>query len=416
MARARQLRGPRPRKGRISDRLLDELLAGEDPTEAFHDGKLVAESKKALSERILGAEMGPHLDRKAERAAGNHRNGHNRKRALAGDVELDLAAPRDRHGTFEPQLVEKCARRLPGFDEQAISMYGRGMATREIQGRVEQSYGMKASAETISAATETVAEDVREWRSRPLEATCALVFFDALRAKIRDGGLVRNKAACMAIGVTCGGRKEVLGFWIQETEGAKFRLGVMNELKGRGVRDVLIAVADGLKGFPEAIEAAFPQALVPKCVARLIRRSPRYASHKERRELAAALKTICRAATEAAAEAALDAVEDGPWGRKHPAIPAMWRRAWTQAIPFLAFSEPIRRAIYTTNAIESRNSSVRRAVRTRGCFPHDRAAAKLICLALRRAQAAWKRPPRYWREARAEFAIRFGARFQPDDP
>ena len=375
--RAREVR-------RFRDELLDELLAGADPAEVFADGGVLDDLKKAVAERALDAEMDAHLDR--ERSGGNHRNGHNRKRVLTDEGALELAVPRDRAGRFEPRLVEKYCRRLPGFDDKVISMYARGMTTREIRGHIEELYGVSVSAELVSKVTDAVLDEVGEWQSRPLEETYAIVYFDAVRVKIRDEGLVRNKAVYLAVGVSCGGRKEVLGLWIEQTEGAKFWLSVMNELRARGVTDVLIAVVDGLKGFPEAIEAVYPEATVQTCIVHLIRRSLAYASYQERRELAAALKTIYRAPTQAAAEAALDAFEAGPWGRKYPAIARSWRSAWEQVTPFFAFSQPIRRAIYTTNAIESLNSTVRRAVRTRGHFPNDRAATKLVYLALRAVQ------------------------------
>ena len=395
--------------GRISEALLDELLAGQDPAEVFRDGSLIDDLKKAVAERALDAEMDAHLESGQE--AENRRNGHNRKRVLTDDGALDLEVPRDRAGRFEPQLVEKYARRLPGFDEKVISMYARGMTTREIRGHVAELYGVTVSAELISKVTDAVLDEVAEWQSRPLEEVYAIVYFDAVRVKIRDEGLVRNKAVYLAIGVTCTGRKEVLGLWIEQTEGAKFWLSVMNELKARGVADVLIAVVDGLKGFPDAIEAVFPEAAVQTCIVHLIRRSLAYASYKERRPLAAALKAIYRAPTEAAAAEALDAFEAGPWGEKYPMIVRSWRTAWAQVVPFFAFSQPIRRAVYTTNAIESLNSTVRRAVRTRGHFPNDRAATKLLYLALRGVQRGWRAAPLFWPQARIEFAIRFGERF-----
>ena len=407
---ARQTREGR----RISDELLDELLAGQDPSEVFRDGSLIDDLKKAVAERALDAEMEAHLGHEAEQVSGNHRNGHNRKRVLTEDGALDLEVPRDRQGRFEPQLVEKYARRLPGFDDKVISMYARGMTTREIRAHIAERYGLTVSAELISKVTDAVLDEVAEWQSRPLEEVYAIVYFDAVRVKIRDEGLVRNKAVYLAIGVSCAGRKEVLGLWIEQTEGAKFWLSVMNELKTRGVGDVLIAVVDGLKGFPDAIEAVFPQATVQTCLVHLIRRSLAYVSYKERRALAAALKTIYRAPTEAAAQTALEALEAGAWGQKYPAIMRSWRSAWEHVVPFLAFSQPIRRAIYTTNAIESLNSTVRRAVRTRGHFPNDRAAAKLIYLALRRLKVGWRASPLYWHQVRPEFAIRFGERFVVD--
>ena len=257
-----------------------------------------------------------HLSREEEEGSGNHRNGHNRKRVLTGAGSVELAVPRDRGGRFEPQLIEKWVRRLPGFDEKVISLYARGMTTREIRAHVEELYGVTVSRELISKVTDEVHEELREWRSRPLEAVYPIVYFDALRVKIREEGLVQNKAVHLAIGVTALGRKEILGMWTAAQEGAKFWLGVMNELKARGVRDVLIVVVDGLKGFPEAIEAAFPEATVQTCVVHLIRYSLAHASWKERKELAGALRPIYRADTLEEAEEALDAFEAGAWGRK----------------------------------------------------------------------------------------------------
>ena len=399
------------RQNRIGGELLDELLGGEDPREALRSGELFAELQKSLAERALEAEMELHLSREEEVGSGNHRNGHNRKRVLTGTGSVELAVPRDREGRFEPQLIEKWVRRLPGFDEKVISLYSRGMTTREIRAHVEELYGVTVSRELISKVTDEIHEELREWRSRPLEAVYPIVYFDALRVKIREEGLVQNKAVHLAIGVTALGRKEILGMWTAANEGAKFWLGVMNELKARGVRDVLIVVVDGLKGFPEAIEAAFPEATVQTCVVHLIRYSLAHASWKERKELASALRPIYRADTLEEAEEALDAFEAGAWGRKFPAIVRSWRRNWEQVIPYFAFSAPIRRVIYTTNAIESLNSTVRRAVRTRGHFPNDRAAAKLIYLTLRKIERKWQRPQTYWFQARAEFAILFGDRF-----
>ena len=399
------------RKSRISSELLDELLAGEDPREAFQSGELFAELQRSVAERALQAEMEVHLSSAEEVGSGNHRNGHNRKRVLTGTGSVDLAVPRDREGRFEPQLIEKWARRLPGFDEKVISLYARGMTTREIRAHVEELYGVTVSRELISKVTDEIHEELREWRSRPLEAVYPIVYFDALRVKIREEGVVQNKAVHLAIGITALGRKEILGMWTAANEGAKFWLGVMNELKARGVRDVLIAVVDGLKGFPEAIEAAFPEATVQTCLVHLIRYSLAHASWKERKELAGALRPIYQADTVEEAEEALDGFEASSWGRKFPAIVRSWRRNWAQVIPFFAFSRPIRRVIYTTNAIESLNSTVRRAVRTRGHFPNDRAAMKLIYLTLRKMERKWQRPQAFWPQARAEFAILFGDRF-----
>jgi len=377
----------------------------------FRKGELLGDLQRAIAERALQAEMEVHLASEEERGTGNHRNGHNRKRVLTGTGAMEVAVPRDRHGRFEPQLIERWVRRLPGFDEKVISLYGRGMTTREIRGHVEELYGVSVSRELISKVTDEVHEELREWRSRPLEAVYPIVYFDALRVKIREDGLVQNRSVHLAIGVTALGRKEILGLWTAANEGAKFWLGVMNELKARGVQDVLIAVVDGLKGFPEAIEVVFPEATVQTCIVHLIRYSLAHASWKERKELASALRPIYQADTVEKAEEALDAFEAGAWGRKFEAIGRSWRRNWEQVIPFFAFSAPIRRVIYTTNAIESLNSTVRRAVRTRGHFPNERAAAKVIYLTLRKIERKWQRPQGFWSQARAEFAIVFGDRF-----
>jgi putative transposase len=323
-----------------------------------------------------------------------------------------LSAPRDHQGQFEPQLIEKYRRRFPGFDEKIISLYARGMSTREIQGHVEEIYGIEISPDLVSAVTEAVHDEVRSWQTRPLEPTYAVVFFDALRVKVRDEGTVRNKAVYLAIGLRCSGHKEVLGLWIEQTEGAKFWLQVMNELKQRGTEDVLIAVVDGLKGFPEAIEAVYPKALVQTCIVHLIRYSLHFASWQERKRIAAALKLIYQAFDSAAALDALETFAEGPWGQKYPNIVASWRRNWERVIPFFDFPAEIRRIIYTTNAIESLNSTVRKAVRIRGHFPNDAAATKLIYLALRGVEQKWKNPPVAWQAAKAQFAIKFEERFR----
>ena len=277
---------------RISDELLDELLGGEDPAEAFRNGDLLADLRKAVAERALDAEMRAHLEGEREAGSGNHRNGHNRKRVLTDGGAMDVAVPRDREGRFEPRLIEKHCRRLPGFDDKVISMYARRTATREIRSHVEELYGLSVSRELISKAADAVRDEVRQWQSRPLEETYAIMYFDAVRVKIRDEGLVRNKAVYLAIGISCAGRKEVLGLWIEQTEGAKFWLSVMNELKARGVGDVPVAVVDGLKGFPEAIGAVYPEAVVQTCIVHLLRYSLAHGSWKERRALAADLRPI----------------------------------------------------------------------------------------------------------------------------
>ncbi len=395
----------------IEKELLDHLLAGRDPQELFAKDGLVDELKKALSERILNAEIDDHLD--SEKAAGtdNHRNGYSKKSVLTGTSKVTLDIPRDRGGTFEPALIAKYQRRFPEFDEKIVSMYARGMTVREIRGHLEELYGIDVSADLISTVTDAVLEEVGEWQNRPLDACYALVFFDAIRVKIRVEGFVRNKAVYIALGILPDGTKEILGLWIEQTEGAKFWLRVMNELKNRGLLDILIAVVDGLKGFPEAINAVFPQTVVQTCIVHLIRHSMNFASWKDRRHVAKALKLVYRAADAEAGQAALDDFADGPWGEKYPAIALSWRRNWDLVIPFFAFPEGVRRIMYTTNAIESLNAKLRRAVRTRGHFPSDEAATKLLYLVLNHAAAEWKRPPREWFEAKTQFAVVFGERF-----
>ena len=330
---------------------------------------------------------------------------------LTDTGRMELEVPRDRLSTFDPQLIAKYQRRFPGFDEKIVSMYARGMSTREIRGHLRELYGIDASPDLISAVTDAVLDEVATWQNRPLEPVYSLIFFDALRVKVRDEGLVRNKAVHIALGVRADGMKEILGLWIEQNEGAKFWLRVMNELKNRGVEDVLIAVVDGLKGFPDAIRAVFPEATVQTCIVHLMRHSLDFVSYKDRKVVAAALKDIYRATDAIAGLAALDAFADGPWGGKYPAIAQSWRRAWSEVIPFYAFPDAVRRIVYTTNAIEALNAKLRRAVRARGHFPNDEAAIKLLFLVLNRSEKDWRMPPREWAMAKAQFAILFDQRF-----
>jgi putative transposase len=390
---------------------LDQLLAGRDPRAVFAKDGLVDELKKALAHRVLSAELDDHLDGEAAQGKANRRNGYSKKTVLGESSKLELRIPRDREGTFDPKLIAKYQRRFPGFDEKIISMYARGMSVREIQGHLLEIYGLDVSPDLISTVTDAVLETVSEWQNRPLEPSYPLVFFDAMRVKIRDEGLVRNKAVYLALGVQADGTKDILGIWIETTEGAKFWLRVMNELKNRGVEDVLIAVVDGLKGFPEAINAVFPQAIVQTCVVHLIRHSLEFVSWKDRKPVVPALRMIYRAKDAEAGMAALEAFEAGFWGQKYPAIAQAWRRNWDRVIPFFAFPEAVRKIIYTTNSIEALNAKLRRAVRIRGHFPTDEAATKLIWLVLRDATADWKMAPREWGEAKSQFAILFEERF-----
>jgi len=318
---------------------------------------------------------------------------------------MALEVPRDRQASFDPLLIAKYQRRFPGFDDKIISMYARGMSTREIAGHLLDLYGVEVSADLISTVTDAVLDEIATWQARPLEPVYPLVFFDALRVKIRDEGLVRNKAVHVALGVRADGTKEVLGLWLEQNEGAKFWLRVTNELRNRGVEDVLLAVVDGLKGFPEAILAVFPEAVVQTCIVHLLRHSLDFVSWKDRKPVAAALKEIYRAIDPAAA------FEAGPWGRKYAAIGQSWRRAWAEVIPFYAFPLEVRRLLYTTNSIEALNAKLRRAVRARGHFPTDEAALKLLFLVLHRSEKEWTMPPREWSMAKAQFALLFGERF-----
>jgi putative transposase len=395
----------------IPDELLDQLLGGADPRAALADGSLLDGLKKALAERVLNAELDHHLDGGEPDGRPNGRNGYGKKTVLTGTGRLELQMPRDRLASFDPVLIAKYQRRLPGFDEKIVSMYARGMSTREIQGHLREIYGLEISPDLVSAVTDAVLDEVAEWQGRPLEAFYPLVFLDALRIKVRDEGTVRNKAIYVALGVRADGTKDVLGLWIEQTEGAKFWLRVMNELRHRGVQDILIAVVDGLKGFPEAISAVFPRTQVQACIVHLIRNSLSFVSWKDRKAVAAALKEIYRARNAEAGQAALDAFDAGPWGRKYPVIAQSWRRNWAEVIPFYAFPDEVRRIIYTTNAIEAVNAKLRRAVRARGHFPTDDAALKLLFLVLNRIAKEWKMPAREWTAAKAQFAILFEDRF-----
>lgn len=393
--------------------LLDELVTG--PMTQGDLETMFRSLKKAVIERAMSAEMSEHLgysqgDPKPA-SQSNQRNGSSGKSVITDDGPVRIEVPRDREGSFEPQIIGKHERRFTGFDQKIIAMYARGMTVREIQGYLAEMYGTQVSPDFISKVTDEVMAEITAWQSRPLEPMYPVVFFDALRVKIRDDAVVRNKAVYLALGVLPDGSRDVLGIWIEQTEGAKFWLKVFNELRSRGVGDLLIAVVDGLKGLAEAIETAFPQTTVQTCIVHLIRNSLDYASWKERKAVATALRPIYTAATAQAAREALDAFADSPWGSKYPTIVQSWRRAWEHVTPFFAFPPEVRRVIYTTNVIESLHMQLRKIIKTRGHFPSDDAATKLLWLALRNIMAGKVRSTREWKAAMNQFAVLYGDRF-----
>jgi len=412
----RKLKNPMPDLSHlpaIPKELLDHFVKG--PMTAGDVEDVMRQLKKALIERALGAEMSHHLgyspgEAKPEDAA-NHRNGNSGKTVLTDDGPLRIAIPRDRHGAFEPQLIGKHERRFTGFDGKIIAMYSRGMTVREIQAFLLEMYATEVSPDFISSVTSAVVDEVTAWQSRPLEPMYPVVFFDALRVKIREDGLVRNKAVYLALAVQPDGTRDILGIWIENTEGAKFWMKVFNDLKTRGVNDILIAVTDGLKGMPEALAVVYPATTLQTCIVHLIRNSLGYASWKDRKQLAAAIKPIYTAPSAEAAEVALHEFEAGPWGQKFPTVVASWRRAWAHVIPFFAFPPAVRRVIYTTNAIESVNARLRKIIKTRGHFPNDDAAMKLIWLVLRNITSEWSRAAHDWKMAMNQFAILYDDRF-----
>jgi len=397
----------------IPNELIDQFVTGPMTAEAVNDISMAF--KRALIERALGAELSHHLGYRPGAAkpeeASNHRNGSSAKTVLTDHGALRVEVPRDREGSFEPVLIPKHERRFTGFDDKIVAMYARGMTVREIQGFLLESYGMEVSPEFISSVTDAVMAEVGAWQARPLEPMYPLVFFDALRVKIREDAVVRNKAIYLALGVLPDGTRDILGLWIEGTEGAKFWMKVFNDLKTRGVADILIAVTDGLKGMAEALQAVFPATTLQTCIVHLIRNSLDFASWKDRRSLAQAIKPIYTAPSAEAAEAELDAFERGPWGQKFPTVVAAWRRAWDRVIPFFAFPPAVRRVVYTTNAIESLHSQLRKIIKTRGHFPSDDAATKLIWLALRNITADWGRAAPDWKAAMNQFAILYADRF-----
>jgi putative transposase len=398
----------------VPSEVLDQF-APDGPMTAFELEVAVKRFKKALIERALGAELGQHLGYPAgaskPRETTNQRNGTSPKTVLTDDGAVAIDVPRDREGTFEPQLIPKHARRFTGFDDKIIALYARGLTVREIQAFLADMYAVEVSPDLISAVTDAVMAEVTAWQTRPLEAMYPVVFFDALRVKIRDEGVVRTKAVYLALGVLADGTREILGLWIEQTEGAKFWLKVFTELQARGCQDILIAVTDGLTGMPEALEASFPRTTLQTCVVHVVRRSLDFASWKDRKALAAAIRQIYTAPTADAAAAALEAFAAGPWGARFPAVVSLWRRAWVHIVPFFAFPPAVRRILYTTNALESVHARLRKIIKTRGHFPSDEAASKLLWLALRNITVRWTLPLREWKAAMVHFAILYDGRF-----
>jgi putative transposase len=392
---------------------LDALIGDAKSPEDFV--ALTRAIQKRLAERMLAGELTAHLgygpgEAKPPEQA-NHRNGTTPKTVLTDAGAVPLAIPRDRDGSFRPQLVPTGVRRLAQFDANVLSLYARGVSVREIQAHLEQLYQVEVAPSVISAVTSEVMDEVTAWQQRPLDRVYPVVIFDALRVKIRDEGVVRNKAVYLALGVDRDGHKDVLGLWVEQTEGAGFWLRVMTELKSRGVEDILVALVDGLVGFPDAITTVFPQAQVHHCVVHLVRQSLAFAGWKERKALAGQLRAVYRAPTEPAAAAGLDAFAASPTGKKYPAIVALWRRHWPHVAPVFAYPPEIRRLLYTTNAIESLHMQLRKIVKTRGHFPTDEAATKLLYLALRNIQVKWQRGNHAWKAAMPHLAILFGTRF-----
>ena len=398
---------------RISDEVIDELLAGASTEEEIAGpGGLLADLTKRLLERAMEVELADHLGYEPHRepagGAENQRNGSTGKTLMTEHGPVALDTPRDRNGSFEPKIVRKRQRRFVGFDEKILALYSRGLSTRDISAHLAEIYGVEVSRDLISRVTDAVMDDVRDWAKRPLEDIYPVVFLDCMVLKVREGGTVQRRALYLALGVTLDGDRDVLGMWFQEAEGAKFWMQVLNDLKTRGVRDILIACVDGLSGFPEAIEAIFPKTTVQTCIVHLIRASLRYVPRREREQVARDLKPIYTAKDADQAHAELEAFDE-KWGGRFPVITQTWLNAWENVTPFLAFGDEVRRVIYTTNAIEALNRQLRKAIKTKGSFPTEDAARKLVYLALQNAVPQWTKT-RNWTAALLAFKIHFGDR------
>ena len=396
----------------IRQELLEELLKDyKSPEDLLGQGGLLKELTKALVEKALDGELTHHLGYSKHSASksDNARNGKSKKGLLTDHGKMEIVSPRDRNGSFEPELVKKRQTRFDGFDDKILSMYSRGMTVREIQGHLEDIYAVEVSPDLISSVTDSVLEEVRAWQNRPLDAVYPIVFMDALRVKIRDNGHVINKAVYMALGVNLDGHKEVLGLWVAKEEGAKFWLKVVTELKNRGVKDMFIACVDGLKGFPEAIESVYPETQVQLCIVHMVRNSLRFVPWKDKKAVVADLKTIYTATNAEMAKENLKSFRT-KWNEKYPTIADSWERNWEGLIPFLSYPDYIRKAVYTTNAIESLNRSLRKVSKTRGSFPNDESALKLLYLALSNISKKWTMPIRLWKQALNQFVILFPGR------
>jgi len=399
----------------IKKEVLDELIKDyKRPEDLIGERGLLKQLTKALLERAMGAELTQHLGYEKYDPAGHHvgnsRNGTSSKTVKGEFGEITVDTPRDRNSSFEPQILRKHQTRFDGFDDKILSMYSRGMTTREIQGHLEEMYGVEVSPGLISEVTDAVIEEVKAWQNRPLEPLYAIVYLDALYVKMRHEGRVENRAVYVAVGIDLDGRKDVLGLWTSANEGAKFWLSVLTEMKNRGVKDVLIACVDGLKGFPQAIESVFPETRIQLCIVHLVRASLNYVNWKERRQVAADLKAIYRAGTEPQAELELrDFI--AKWGDKYQAIGRLWKENWERVNPFFEFPPEIRRVIYTTNAVESLHMSLRKIIKTRGSFPSEEAALKLLYLALRNVIGKWD-VIQHWKQALNHFQMLWGERIQ----
>lgn len=393
-----------------TDELLEELVKGKTPEEITGPNGLLKQLTKGILEKALQGEMSHLLGYEKHSSdgdnAGNSRNGKSRKKLKTDHGEMEIEIPRDRNSDFEPQIIKKHQTRFTGFDEKIISMYARGMTTRDISSHLEEIYGVEVSADLISTVTDSVMEEVIEWQNRTLDALYPIVFLDALFVKIRDEGHVKNKAVYLAIGINTDGLKEILGIWIEETEGAKFWLKVVTELNNRGVKDILIASVDGLKGFPEAINSVFPKTEIQVCIVHMMRNSLKFVSYKYRKEIATDLKKVYCSPNVQSAETELQAFSE-KWDAKYPMIPKSWKNNWNLLTTFMAYPPDIRKVIYTTNAIESLNMSLRKIIKNRSSFPSDEAVVKILYLALRNISKKWTMPVRSWGEAMNQFMILF---------